>query len=53
MIQHIKEVTRVRGKEMGNVLDLVLTDDDMLVEDIEMGTPLGESDHACIIFNVI
>ena len=32
------------------VLDLVFMDDDLIVEGMEINSPLGKSDHACIVF---
>lgn len=49
-VQHIKDITRCRGSDQGSVLDLVFTDDDLRVEEIEVNSPLGKSDHACIMF---
>ena len=42
--------TRVRGQNEPHVLDLVLTDDE-IIDDIEYLSPLGKSDHA-VLFNL-
>lgn len=51
LVQHVKDITRCRGNDKGNVLDLVFTDDDLRVEEIEVTSPLGKSDHSSIIFH--
>jgi len=48
---HIHDITRLRGTERGNVLNLVFTDDDCVIKDIEIDSPLGRSDHTCIKFS--
>lgn len=46
--QHIKDITRMRGKSRGNTLDLVFSNDETIVEEIQLTSPLGRSDHVCI-----
>ena len=48
--QHIKEVTRMRGESTGNTLDLLFSNDESIIEDIKLESPLGRSDHACVHF---
>ena len=48
LVQLIEESTR--GKE---VLDLVLVNDENIVDDIQVGESLGNSDHAIIRFSII
>jgi len=45
--QHIMNPTRVRGQNEPHILDLVLTDD-QIIDDIEYLSPLGKSDHAVL-----
>ena len=52
LIQHIKEPTHARINENGNILDLVFTNKEGLVEDGTIGPPLGKSDHATINFSL-
>ena len=37
---------RVRGTDTPHVLDLVITDTYDIIDEIEIRSPLGESDHA-------
>ena len=52
LIQHIKEPTHARINENGNILELVFTNKEGLVEDCTIGPPLGKSDHATINFSL-
>jgi len=45
--QHIMNQTRVRGQNEPHILDLVLTDD-QIIDDIQYLSPLGKSDHAVL-----
>lgn len=49
-IQHMSEVTRSRGESIGNTLDPIFSDDDLLVENIIVGKSLGKSDPGCLQF---
>ena len=51
LYQHIQEPTRHRGTQKRNILDLVFTTDDS-VDNIRYDSPLGNSDHCCIIFDI-
>ena len=44
---HIMNQTRARGQKEPNILDLVLTDD-QIIDDIQYLSPLGKSDHAVL-----
>ena len=46
--QHILEATRQRGTDKPTCLDLLFTNDENLIENIEIMAPLGKSDHAII-----
>ena len=50
--QHITEPTRSRGSNNPSCLDLVFSNDEELIEEIELLAPLGKSDHSIIKFNV-
>ena len=46
--QHIREPTRGRGTDLPSTLDLVITKNDNVIENIDIEAPLGKSDHAVI-----
>ena len=46
--QHILEPTRQRGRDNPSCLDLVFTNNENLIESIEIMAPLGKSDHAIV-----
>ena len=46
--QHIASPTRGRGTNEPSLLDLFFTSDEDSVETIEIGSPLGKSDHSII-----
>ena len=48
LTQHVMEPTRCRGSDNPSTLDLVLTNDDNRVEALDVGAPIGKSDHAVI-----
>ena len=49
--QHLEEPTRRRGSDIPSLIDLVLTDEEMQVSNIQYHAPLGKSDHRVITFN--
>ena len=53
LFQHVTEPTRYRENQNANLLDLILSSEEGMVEDVSYHTPLGESDHAILMFNVI
>jgi len=48
--QHVDEPTRWRGTDKPSLLDLILTNEENMVTDIEYQAPVGNSDHAVIVF---
>ena len=44
-IQHVNQPTRYRSNQESNILDLVLTQDQVDIQNIEYCSPLGKSDH--------
>ena len=46
--QHIEQVTRTRGNDNPSLIDLVFTDEEMQISDIQHLSPLGKSDHSVI-----
>ena len=49
--QHVTEVTRSRGNDTPSTLDLIFTDEEMQVSNIQYHSPLGKSDHSVILFD--
>ena len=52
LYQHVKKPTRHRLGEKSNILDLVITNEEGIVSDIEHLPGLGKSDHECLLFNI-
>ena len=50
--QHVKQPTRGRGSDTPSTLDLVLSKNDDVIEDIAIEAPIGKSDHAMIYGNL-
>ncbi len=50
--QHVTEPTRARGTDEPSTLDLIITNDERLVQEIQYTSPLGKSDHATIKFDL-
>ena len=46
--QHVHEFTRGRGRDIPTVIDLVFSNEEGMVSDLEVEAPLGKSDH-CVI----
>jgi len=51
LTQHVVLPTRARGVDKPSILDLILTDEEELIEDINYLSPLGKSDHSVLAFN--
>jgi len=51
--QHILEPTRGRSGQNSNLLDLAFSNEENMVTNIEYQSPLGKSDHACIVLDFI
>ena len=49
--QHILKPTHFRGNQRANVLDLIFTNEENMVSDLEYGAPIGASHHASLKFN--
>ena len=52
LTQHINEVTRYRLGQVPSILDLIFSKDENLVTNVEIGPPLGKSDHVSILFEL-
>ena len=46
--QHVRKPTRYRTTQKANILDLVMTNEQAMEDEINYGEPLGRSDHQCI-----
>lgn len=49
---HITGPTRQRGDDKPSTLDLILSNEENMISDITIDSPLGVSDHSFISFNV-
>ena len=52
MYQSITKPTRVRSGQQANVLDLLITDQESIVEFWELNAPIGKSDHLTLDFSL-
>ena len=50
LFQHVKKTTRYRGEGTPSILDLVFTNENDMIDELEHGAPLGNSDHETLIF---
>ena len=50
--QNVTKTTRNKLGQTSNLLDLILTNDEYLVNDVLHMAPLGKSDHDVIAFNM-
>ena len=53
LTQHVREPTRGRFGQNPNILDLVFTQGEEELGEIEFLSPLGKSDHVCMLFNFL
>ena len=51
--QHVTVATRFRVGQRTSTLDLILTNEENLVDNLEVHSPLGNSDHGCLKFHLI
>jgi hypothetical protein len=51
LFQHIKINTRWRGTNSPHILDLIITNEEPMISDLECTSPLGKSDHCILSFN--
>ena len=52
LFQHASEPTRFRGEQQ-SILDLVFTNEEQMVEDVQELPPIGKSDHVCQKWNFV
>ena len=53
LYQHVTEPTRYRENETPNLLDLIISNEEGMIHDLEYLPSLGESDHVCLSFKVL
>ena len=53
LFQHVTTPTRGRGSNTPSCIDLVFTNNELMLENLDIGAPLGRSDHALINFDFI
>ena len=52
LYQHVMKPTRFRTQQTANVLDLVFTNEESLVNEIKYEEPIGKSDHLCLAWTL-
>jgi len=50
--QHVTYPTRARANQCPGILDLVLTNEENMLSDLQFMAPLGKSDHAVLLFEL-
>ena len=53
MFQQVSNPTRGRGTTNTNLLDLILSNEEDNIGEIEYLSPIGKSDHCVITFNIL
>ena len=48
--QHITEATRQRGSDTPSTLDLLFTNEEHMIDELNIEAPLGNSDHSILKF---
>ena len=51
LYQHVKQATRYRGDNQPSLLDLILTNEEEMIDNVVHNAPLGNSDHEILEFN--
>ena len=50
LTQHLIQPTHKRGDQQANILDLILTNEDNMIEDLRYEAPLGKGHHCSLVF---
>eukprot|EP00794_Sanderia_malayensis_P011225 gene11225-12404_t len=50
LYQHVKEPTHVKSNQAKNTLDLILTNEEGMIENLQYNAPIGKSDHVTLDF---
>ena len=53
LIRHVRAATRFRERQEPSTLDYVFTDEDNLIERVNISSPLGKSDNAVLEWDVL
>jgi len=53
LIQNVFQPTRMRENQAPSILDLVFTDEENLIYDIEYQAPIELSDHVCLVWSLV
>jgi hypothetical protein len=53
LFNHVSKSTRYRGSDTPSLLDLILTNEELMIEAITHQTPLGRSDHELLDFRYV
>lgn len=53
LYQHVREPTRGRYGQNPHTLDLIFSNEENMVINVVCESPLGKSDHACVIFDFL
>ena len=51
--QHVTQPTRYRAGQTSNCLDLLFTDEEEMIQQVQISDPLGLSDHCTFVFDLI
>ena len=51
LTQHVEKPTRFRGTQKPSILDLILTNEENVVSDIQYLAPVGNSDHCTLVLS--
>ena len=50
LFQHVYDPTHFRGSQTPNTLDLIITNEEGMINQLELAAPIGKSHHVCIHF---
>ena len=50
--QHVTEATRVKEGQRPSMLGLIFTNEEYMIDTIEVTSPLGKSDHVILLFEL-
>jgi hypothetical protein len=50
--QHVKEPTHCRPGQRANTLDLILTNEEGMIDDVDYSAPIGKSHHSVLTFTL-
>ncbi len=51
LYQHITKYTCYREGQHSSLLDLIVMNEEGMANDLQYLSPLGKSDHICLVFN--